>query len=799
MAKVVKLSIRQLSSDTYEVELLEIRADDRAEPLAENISGFLSAARLYNNDLANSGFSIEQHYRGWQERYKGLDGYFKGDPTQTKGFPPELEVQECDLNAEELKIWLNEWLQDPAFRRIADRLRMELSKEDEIRFLIKAEGEVLRNLPWADWEVFQYYDKAEVALTNSEFRGDDRPTASKPKKKPGILAICGDKAGSYQYNPANIDKLRSVGAQPEFLNEPNSKQVRDRFWDKNLDILFFAGRSGDRLHFNGTDKTKLSHLDNALKAAAENGLKLAIFNCADGLQLADLMISKHQIPMVIAMKEPVPNEFAQEFFEYFLLEYAFKKQPLYVAFRKARQRVSDDWQGRLPGIQWLPIIWQNPAKRPPLWQDLREAVSLPQVSLAGVACTGLVMLARLTGLLQPLELAVFDRVIRWRPPAEPDDRLLVVEVTEKDIKKYEYPLSDATVLKLLRVLRRYKPLAIGLDLQRDKPVEPGSAELRKYLSQSQSEGPGESQRLFVSCQVGSPKRANSSSPPPANVAEKQIGFRDFVPDRDGIVRRHLFSISASDGPCKTSNSLSTQLALRYLEGKDYRLKETSAGLQLGKATLQRLKNYSGFYQQLNDDRGQQLLLNYRSYDRVADEVSLSEVLNNGIQSDKIKDRIVLVGMTAPSAALTLGTPYGSGRDREMPEVLLQAQMTSQIISAAQGDRPLLGFWPFWGDLFWVAAWSVAGGLVVVYCREPLSQKLAGTAALVGLSGICFAVFATSGIYLPLVPSALVLVGTATIGVFLSSNRSAIERWLPKGLKLPAINRRTGSISFKLPS
>ena len=798
---VVKLSIRQPSEyHHYEVELVEIRSEERAEPLAENIRGYLSSNRLSNENLERSGYSIEEYYWAWRKSYEGLDWYFKGDPIETKGkFPAEPEVQDCDRKAKELKIWLNEWLQEPAFRKIADRMRMELSKEDDIRFLINAEGEVLRNLPWADWDFFQYYDRAEVALTHSEFRGEDRPIASKPKKNPGILAICGDKAGSYKYNPANMDKLRSVGAEPEVLNEPDSKQVRDRLWDKNLDVLFFAGRSGDRLYFNAREKTKLSHLDNALKAAADNGLKLAIFNSAEGLELAELTIGKHQIPVVIAMQEPVPNEFAQEFLEYFLLEYACKKQSLYLAFRKARKRVSDDWQARLPGIQWLPTLWQNPAYRPPLWQDLQEAVSKLEVSLAGFACTGLVMLARLAGLLQPLELAVFDQAIQRRPAAEPDDRLLVVEVTEKDIQEQnESPISDGTILRLLRALRRHKPLAIGLDLERNIPVEPGSAALSKYISQSQREGQSDRQSLFVSCQIGSPKRANSGSPPLADISAKQIGFGDFLEDSDGIVRRHLFSMTPnSDSPCQTSYSLSTQLALRYLETKSYRLQDNSAGVQLGKATIQRLKNYSGFYQQLNDDRGQQLLLNYRNFDEVADEVSLSEVLDNRIRPDKIENRIVLVGITAQTVAKALATPYGAGRDRQMPGVLLQAQMTSQIISAAQGDRPLLGFWPLWADFLWVAAWSAAGGLIVVYCREPFSQKIAVTAALVGLSGICFAVFATSGIYLPLVPSALTLVGTAATGLFLSSNRSLVERWLPGGLQLPTINPRTGRISFKL--
>lgn len=795
MEKVVKLSILQANSYHYEVKLLEIRAEDRAEPLAENLSGSLSAGRLYNDSLSNPGFSIEKHYEAWQERYEGLDGYFKGDPTQTKGFPAEPEVKDCDRNAKELKSWLNEWLQDPEFRQVADRLRMVLNKEDDIRFLIYADSNILRNLPWGEWDFFDYYDKAEVSLTHSEYLGHDRPIAGKPKKKTGILAICGDEAGAYKYNKENLNRLRSVGAEPEFLNEPGSKQVRDRLWDRNLDILFFAGSGGDRNYINDRDNTKLSHLDNALKTAAENGLKLAIFNCSDGLELAELMIRKHQIPVVIAMKEPVPNEFAQEFFEYFLLEYACHKQSLYVAFRKARKRVSDDWQGRLPGIQWLPTIWQNPTKRPPLWQDLLPAVSFQQVSLAGLACTGLVMLTRFAGLLQPVELAAFDWMIRWQPAAEPDDRLLVVEVTDTDIENLdEYPISDATILELLRALGKYKPLAIGLDLQRDGFAKLGKKDLDEYLQKTKLP--------IVSCNVHTTNSVGSDSPPPVGISEKQIGFRDFFVDYDGAVRRHLFYMSGnSSSSCPTSYALSTKLALSYLEERDFSLEETSTGWRLGKANFQRLKNYSGFYQQLNDDRGQQLLLNYRNFGKVADTVSLTEVLKDKkIRQNKIEDKIVLVGMTAGTAGdIFFPTPYGSGRGQKMPRVLVQAQMTSQIISAAEGDRPLLWFAPWWADLFLVAACSVVGGLIVVFYRKPLYQKVVGTVALVALSGICIAFFVTWGVCLPLVPSALALVGTGVVALLYESNPSAVDRWLPKGLKFPAIKRQGGSISFKLPS
>jgi hypothetical protein len=77
----------------------------------------------------------------------------------------------------------------------------------------------------------------------------------------------------------------------------------------------------------------------------------------------------------------------------------------------------------------------------------------------GVGMTVTISLARLAGLLQPLELAAYDQTLRSRPSEIPDRNILVIRV-EEDTKKLDRPesrntLSDEDLNKLLGLLSAY--------------------------------------------------------------------------------------------------------------------------------------------------------------------------------------------------------------------------------------------------------------------------------------------------------------------------------------------------------
>ena len=373
-----------------------------------------------------------------------------------------------------------------------------------------------------------------------------------------------------------------------------------------------------------------------------------------------------------------------------------------------------------------------------------------------------IMGVRHLGLLQALELQAFDQLVRLRPDLGPDPRLLVVTITEDDFKLPEQQhrigsLSDRSLALLLQKLEPYQPQAIGLDIYHDFQVDPNEAHLATRLRRSDN--------FIAICKVSEPKVNEPGVSPLAEIPLSRQGFSDFVQDPDGILRRQLIAMKPSKtSPCTTPYALSARLAFHYLEALGISAKYTpTKDLQLGDVVFKRLRLHMGGYQQV-DDWGYQVLLNYRSKSsplEVVEKVTLKDVLTGKVKPEAVKNRIIIIGITAQSAGDFFPTPYSTGRGyyQEMPGVIVHAQMVSQILSAVLDGRPLLWVWPAWGEALWVYSWSVVGGLLAWRMSHPLRLGLAGVAALGVLAGVSF-VLLTQGGWVPLVPSALALVLTS---------------------------------------
>lgn len=374
--------------------------------------------------------------------------------------------------------------------------------------------------------------------------------------------------------------------------------------------------------------------------------------------------------------------------------------------------------------------------------------------IASLAVTGLLLGGQQFSLLEPLELSAFDRLMRRRPALPPDPRLLVVEVTEKDIQSYGFPVSDDTLAKLLTKLEQYQPAVIGLDIYRDIEHPPGHAELTRQLKKSD--------RLIAVCELKNSD--NPGVPPPPNFPESRVGFSDIPIDKpNGIVRRGLFAVGdASPSGCTTRMSFSFQLALTYLEKKGIQPSVTpQQHIKIGNTVFKKLAPNDGGYQ-YGDTAGYQILLNYRNPKTVAQSISLTEVLNNQIDPSLVKDRIVLIGATAASAKDNFYTPFSfAGRRIEkMPGVVVHGQIVSQILSTVLDGRSLFWFWPEWGEGLWILGWSLTGGILVRVIRHPVKLLLAESAAGATLLGVSFVIFLGSG-WIPVVAPTLGLITAAT--------------------------------------
>lgn len=316
-----------------------------------------------------------------------------------------------------------------------------------------------------------------------------------------------------------------------------------------------------------------------------------------------------------------------------------------------------------------------------------------------------VMMIDAANLLQILEYSTFDQLVRLRPPEPIDDRITIVTVDEKDIDHLgSWPMSDQILVELIENIKIHQPKAIGLDLYRNLPIEPGYQQWVE-LMQSTPE------------LIGVKKLVYGVAAPP-ELPEEQIALADLVPDADGKVRRSL--IVAEDEQGTGIPSLGVQLSLMYLqaEGIDLEVVDMEKNIyQLGQARFQSLTGREFAYQDA-DTGGYQILLNYRGPMDNFTTVALTDVLDGKIAPEQIRNRLVFIGATADSLKDIFLTPY-SDNDLHLPDmmpgVVIHANIASQILGAALEGRPLFAIWSVHTKNVWLLWWALVGATISRLC------------------------------------------------------------------------------------
>ncbi|WP_333394743.1 adenylate/guanylate cyclase domain-containing protein [Microcoleus sp. N9_A1] len=389
------------------------------------------------------------------------------------------------------------------------------------------------------------------------------------------------------------------------------------------------------------------------------------------------------------------------------------------------------------------------------WKNLTHSfpfADLQPLAIIWIVVTGTLLGVRHLGGLQPLELNAFDLMVQLRPDPGPDPRLLIVEVTEQDINTIEkWPISDRTLAKAIAAIARLEPTAIGIDMLRTTPYEPGNAELVTQLKNP---------KVIPITFIGSSE--SERVPPPPNIPDKRVGFNDVVVDPDRIVRRNL--MLRGDGK-RTVYSFSMRLAFAYFNSEKIASQKTEKNeLQVDKTVFSKLRSDSGGYQNI-DAAGYQVLLNYRSAENIAKSVTLTQVLQGKVDPKLVKGKIVLIGVTALSVNDLFFTPY-SARAREnqpMPGVLIHARATSQILSAVLDGKGLFWYWDEWQEILWIAVWSAVGGCLAWRLEKSLNLIAIAIAACGSLAGFTFFLFMQQG-WIPLMAPTLALLITAGVAV-----------------------------------
>ena len=255
-----------------------------------------------------------------------------------------------------------------------------------------------------------------------------------------------------------------------------------------------------------------------------------------------------------------------------------------------------------------------------------------------------------------------------------------------------------------------------------------------------------------------------------------------------MVRRYLVtqqSDTVKDSPCVAQQSFSLLLAQRYLQlekiGNQYQyqnpFKADNSLLKLGQTVFPYIQPFTGGYQDV-DVSGYQILLNYRAGGakppnsnsscnppEVAKCVTVQDVLNNRLTEEDVRDKIVLIGITATFGASSdpWKTPYG-----ERPGVIVQAHALSQILSTVFDKRSLIIVLPQLVEYLWILGCSlISAWLAYVFRFSWWKVAIAGASGVTVLYIICLGTLSWASLWLPLIPLVLAFVFTgATVLVII---------------------------------
>ncbi|MEG3860321.1 nSTAND1 domain-containing NTPase [Microcoleus sp. herbarium12] len=368
MGKLIRLDIQGDFDSGFSVAA-QILEDSAPFPLIAGDAGKLPI----NPD-------IKEAYRNWQALYRNIVASISTFPLTRR---PSLtnvsaNIQENDFEpfrreTQDLITNFNNWLKHQDFQPIESLLRTQLEPGEENRILLLSNNPWLRKLPWHEWDLLKDFSQTEVGFSSPNFKQLKQLSASQDKVK--ILAILG-----YQADIASQGQpIQDLGNNVEvtWLKQPKREELDEPLWKQQWDILFFVGHGESQddwktgtIWINENDKITIGELRNHFKKAIDNGLKLAILNCCDGLGLAHSLAEGEDLylPQMIVMREELPVAIAPRFLQYFIEEFT-QDNSLYASVREARRRLQL-LEKEFPCVSNLPVICQNPAVKPLRWHDL---------------------------------------------------------------------------------------------------------------------------------------------------------------------------------------------------------------------------------------------------------------------------------------------------------------------------------------------------------------------------------------------------------------------------------------------
>ncbi len=291
--------------------------------------------------------------------------------------------------------------------------------------------------------------------------------------------------------------------------------------------------------------------------------------------------------------------------------------------------------------------------------------------------------SRESGAFREIELWVYDSLMRSQLHEPQDRRVVIVEISEADIQDFSklygerWPISDRLFAKLINQIAVAKPAAIGIDKYLDLPVLVGRDELVAAIKNAGN---------VVNAKFIATVAGRSGVDPAKDLEQISThGYVNLPTDKGALVRRASIVGDSGSFAFEIAN-----LYLQKLHNKSIEFNPEAIQFKAGKQIIPRLTTNYGAYRK-EDDSGYQMMIRYRGKVRAFKHIRATDVLEGRVAPEKLRDRAVLIGVTAESTKDSFPTPVNVDGE-VMYGVEIHANIASQLISSTLDDRRFIQVW-----------------------------------------------------------------------------------------------------------
>ena len=413
-----------------------------------------------------------------------------------------------------------------------------------------------------------------------------------------------------------------------------------------------------------------------------------------------------------------------------------------------------------------------------LGRRLLRSRALVAITAAAVVSGGLALL-RAGGWLEASELSAYDRLVRLRPKTTAETApIALVSIVEDDIRSFGHPLCDRLLARALEKVLSAEPRVVGVDVYRDVSVPSCGPDAAAGLPPSPTPELARvatsSDRIVTVMKFPDDRGVGTPSPYFSN-AQSRVGFSDLPVDPGGTTRRGLLFLWEGD---VAHLSFSLQLALRFLQDEGVTLEpdpRDTNQVRLGGTTIPPFHAWDGGYVRA-DDGGYQFLLDYADGPDAFPAFTLGALLDGRVPESALRGKIVLLGTSSPSVKDDFYTPWNREPDEghAMSGLEVHAHAVSQLLRIARGQSAPIAAVSEAAEYAWILLFAALGALLGLWNRSVLAAAFAALAGLALLSLVAWISF-WSGRWIPLVPPALALIGSAGLVTLAIAVVERVER------------------------